>query len=93
MNTSQNGLWTMTKGEFEESVRKIEVAIIKGGGDPRKLFDRIRTDEIYADKVAEFMLNGGLKGSVTQKEISAKKNPGPPPPPPPGYQPDKIKVV
>ena len=67
MDTSQNGLWTMTKGEFEESVRKLEAAVAKRGGNPRQLFDRIRTEEVFTDRVAEFILRGGLEGSVHQK--------------------------
>lgn len=68
MGTSlTNGLWTMTKGEFEESVRRVEVAIVKRGGSPRQLFDRIRTDKSFADRVADFMLRGGLDGSVHYK--------------------------
>jgi hypothetical protein len=65
MDTSQNnGPWTMTQGEFEESVRKVELAVTKRGGNPRQLFDRIRTDASFTDRIAEFMLRGGLDGSV-----------------------------
>ena len=66
MDTSQNhGLWTMGKGEFEESVKQVEGAIAKRGGNPRQLFDRIRTDASFTDRIAEFMLrSSGLQGSV-----------------------------
>lgn len=57
----------MTKGEFEESVRKVEAAIAKCGGNPRQLFDRIRTDKSFTDRIAKFMLRGGLEGSVHHK--------------------------
>lgn len=62
MSTSpNNGLWTMTKGQFEESVRKLEAAIVKRDGNPRQFFDRIRTDECFTGRIAEFMLGDESK--------------------------------
>ena len=67
MSTSQEGLWTMSKGEFEESVRKLEVAIVKRGGNPRQLFDRFRTDGSFTDCIAESMLCGSIENSIHHK--------------------------
>jgi len=58
MDTSQRGLWTMTKGEFEQSVRNIEAAIASLGGNPCQIFGRIRTDKVFANRIADFMLHG-----------------------------------
>lgn len=67
MCASQSGLWNMGKGEFEESVRAIEVAIVRRGGDPRQIFDHFRTNGDFTDRVAEFMIRGGVEASTHQK--------------------------
>jgi len=65
MSTRQtSGLWTMTKGEFEESVSALEKAVVKQGGNPRDLFNLFRTDNEYADRIAEAMMRNGLVGSI-----------------------------
>lgn len=68
MGTSQNsGLWTMSKGKFEESVKVLEAAIAQRGGNPCQIFDRIRTDRIFTDRLAEFALRGGLEVPTYQE--------------------------
>jgi len=72
MSTSQktekvNGLWTMTKGEFEESVSALEKAVVKQGGNPRDLFDLFRTDGEYAGRIAQAMMRKGLVGSIESR--------------------------
>lgn len=62
-----DGLWKMGKGDFEESVRKLEAEIVKRGGEPIPAFDRLRTDSNYTGRVAEFMLRGGIEGSIHHK--------------------------
>lgn len=71
MNTNQSGLWTMAVGEREASLKAIEDAIAKRGGNPRQLFDRFRTDNIFTDKVAEFMLHGGIESSADLRIVRA----------------------
>lgn len=61
------GLWTMTKGEFEESVTSLERAIVKKGGAPRKLFDLLRTNSGFAERTAETMLRDGFDPSTEVK--------------------------
>jgi len=69
MSTSQktSGLWTMTKGEFEESVSALEKAVVKQGGNPRDLFDLFRTDGEYACRIAQAMMRKGLVGSIESR--------------------------
>lgn len=68
MSTRQtSGLWTMTKGEFEESVSALEKAVVKQGGNPRDLFDLFRTDNEYAGRIAEAMMRKGLVGSIESR--------------------------
>lgn len=68
MSTRQtSGLWTMTKGEFEESVSALEKAVVKQGGNPRELFDLFRTDNEYAGRIAEAMMQKGLVGSIESR--------------------------
>ena len=68
MSTRQtSGLWTMTKGEFEESVTALERAVVKQGGSPRDLFDLFRTDGEYASRIAEAMMRKGLVGSIESR--------------------------
>ena len=62
-----SGLWTMTKGEFEESVASLEKAVAKEGGNPRDLFDLFRTDNEYAGRIAEAMMRKGLVGSIESR--------------------------
>jgi len=67
MSTNQkkvDGLWTMTKGEFEESVRALERAVVVQGGNPRDLFDLFRTDGEYTGRIAQAMMRKGLVGSI-----------------------------
>ncbi|MDD5032693.1 MAG: hypothetical protein PHC85_01035 [Candidatus Pacebacteria bacterium] len=65
MSTRQtSGLWTMTKGGFEESVASLERAITKQGGNPCDLFDLFRTDNEYACRIAQAMMRKGLVGSI-----------------------------
>lgn len=71
-STSQKeGLWTMGKGQFEESVRNIERAIAEQGGEPCQFFERFLTDKNYTSRVAEFMLRGGIEASIHQKLAQA----------------------
>jgi hypothetical protein len=49
----------MTKGKFEESVRALEQAIISNGGNPRLVFDHLRSNEAFAARTARFMIRGG----------------------------------
>jgi hypothetical protein len=68
MSTRQtNGLWTMTKGEFEESVTALERAVVNQGGNPRDLFDLFRTDGEYAGRIAQAMMRKGLVGSIESR--------------------------
>ena len=68
MSTRQtNGLWTMTKGEFEESVTALERAVVSQGGNPRDLFDLFRTDGEYAGRIAQAMMRKGLVGSIESR--------------------------
>ncbi len=53
------GLWTMPKGEFEESVAALERAVVAAHGAPVLLFDRFRTDPTYAARIAHAMLSDG----------------------------------
>ena len=68
MSTRQtSGLWTMTKGEFEESVSALEKAVVKQGGNPRDLFDLFRTDGEYAGRIAQSMMRKGFVGSIESR--------------------------
>ena len=68
MSTRQtSGLWTMTKGEFEESITTLERAVVKQGGSPRDLFDLLRTDNEYAGRIAEAMMRKDLVGSIESR--------------------------
>ena len=68
MSTRQtSGLWTMTKGEFEESVSALEKAVVKQGGNPRDLFDLFRTDGEYSDRIAQAMMRKGLESSIESR--------------------------
>ena len=68
MSTRQtNGLWTMTKGEFEESVTALERAVVAQGGNPRDLFDLFRTDDEYAGRIAQSMMRKGFVGSIESR--------------------------
>lgn len=68
MSTRQtSGLWTMTKGEFEESVSALEKAVVKRGGNPRDLFDLFRTDNEYACRIAQAMVRKSFVGSIESR--------------------------
>lgn len=70
MSTRQaSGLWTMTKGEFEESVSALEKAVVKHGGNPRDLFDLFRTNGEYAGRIAQAMLRDGFDGSTEARLV------------------------
>ena len=65
MSTRQtSGLWTMTKGEFEESVSALEKAVVKQGGNPRALSVLSRPDGESACRIAQAMMCKGLVGSI-----------------------------
>ncbi|MDD5164891.1 MAG: hypothetical protein PHF10_01470 [Patescibacteria group bacterium] len=79
MNTSQKakGVWNMTKGAFEESIRMLEADIFLQGGDPCKIFDRLRTDKSFTRQIARLMINGGFEPTTSQKralEIMGDEN-------------------
>jgi hypothetical protein len=61
MGTSRkpDGLWKMSVGEREESLKKLEQEIVEKFGSPRELFDRLRLDAKFASAVAEFMVSKG----------------------------------
>lgn len=69
MGTSQKvqGLWTMTVGQREASLRALENAIAKEGGDPVALFDLFRTNPAFSTRVAQGMIRGGFEGPVSQR--------------------------
>ncbi len=72
MNTRQtkpDGLWKMTKGEFEESVTSLEREIRRLGGNPRQLFDMLRTDENFNHHIAKIMIYCGDVGFSEPTEI------------------------
>lgn len=69
MSTSPkaSGLWTMPKGEFEESVASLEREIIRQGGNPCDLFDLFRTNSHFTGNIAATMVREGLSGSTQVK--------------------------
>jgi len=71
MGTSQEGLWSMTKGEFEDSVRRFEEAIKGRGGNPRAIFDKFRTDGDFVRQLAEFACRGGVAEAVNHLVVRA----------------------
>jgi len=54
-----DGLWKMSVGEREESLKKLEQEIVEKFGSPRELFDRLRLDAKFVAAVAEFMVTKG----------------------------------
>lgn len=58
MGTSQTGLWTMTVGEREASLKALEDAIRQKGGSPRQIFDKFRTSPVFARSTAQFLIGG-----------------------------------
>lgn len=59
MGTSLNdGFWSMTVGEREASLKSFEDALRAGGGNPRAILDRFRTDSEYLASVSGFILTG-----------------------------------
>lgn len=61
------GLWTMQVGEREASLKALESAIVKEGGNPRDLFDLFRTDSEYTVRIAQAMLRKGFVGSIESR--------------------------
>lgn len=61
-NQTKSGLWTAGFGEVGATLSALE----KHGVTPDHLA-RLRGEDTYAKRVAEFMLRGGLEGSVHQK--------------------------
>ncbi len=63
MSTSQSedfeGLLHMKRGKFNESVNALERALRAIYGSPKKVFDRLRIDEKFTDRMAGFMASGG----------------------------------
>lgn len=63
MSTSQSedfeGLLQMKRGKFNESVNALERALRAIHGSPKKVFDRLRIDEKFANRMAGFMNSGG----------------------------------
>jgi hypothetical protein len=63
MSTSQSedfeGLLHMKRGKFNESVNALERALRAIYWSPKKVFDRLRADEKFANRMAGFMASGG----------------------------------
>ena len=66
-NPKTPGLWTMSVGDREASLKALEDNIRKQGGNPRDLFDLFRTDNEYASRIAEAMMRKGLVGSIESR--------------------------
>ncbi len=62
MNTTQSGLWTLTYGEVGATLKSLQ----DYGIMPEHLA-RLRGDASYAKRVAEYMLRGGIDGSIHHK--------------------------
>lgn len=59
MGTSLNdGFWSMTVGEREASLKALEDVLRAGGGNPRTILDRFRTEPEYLASVSDFMITG-----------------------------------
>jgi len=65
-NTTLNGLWNVTFGEIGATLKALQDHGVK-----REHLARLRADSDYAKRVAEFMLRGGLDGSVYQRHARA----------------------
>jgi len=61
-STNLSGLWTASYGEIGASLKALE-----DHGVTTEHLARLRAESDYAKRVAEFMLRGGLEGSVHQK--------------------------
>jgi len=61
----------MTKKEFDESVSALEKAVVKQGGNPRDLFDILRTDGEYACRIAQAMMRKGFVGDINLQQARA----------------------
>lgn len=61
-NTTKNGLWTASYGEIGATLK-----VLQDNGVTVEHLARLRGEPDYAKRVAEFMLRGGLEGSVHQK--------------------------
>jgi len=72
MSTSQKvpGLWTMGKGDFEESIVQLEREIMAQGGSPVPLFDLFRTDKEYGRRIAQAMMRKGLLVGSTDLRLA-----------------------
>ena len=51
--TNEKGLWSMTVGQREASLKALERAIFEAGGNPKKLFDLFRTNSAFTQSVAQ----------------------------------------
>lgn len=61
-DTNLKGLWTMTFGEIGASLK-----VLQDHGITPEHWARLRAEPSYAKRVAEFMLRGGIEGSIHQK--------------------------
>jgi hypothetical protein len=61
-STNLGGLWTASYGEIGATLKALE-----DHGITTEHLARLRAESDYAKRVAEFMLRGGLEGSVHQK--------------------------
>ncbi len=62
MSTTQSGLWTLTYGEVGATLKSLQ-----DNGITQEHLARLRGDATYAKRVAEFMLRGGIDGSIHHK--------------------------
>ncbi len=60
--TQQSGLWTLSYGEIGATLKSFQ----DNGVAPEHLA-RLRSDTAYAKRVSEFMLRGGIDGSIHHK--------------------------
>ncbi|HBV32905.1 TPA: hypothetical protein DEB72_00005, partial [Patescibacteria group bacterium] len=61
-STNPSGLWTAGYGEVGATLKSLE-----DNGVTIEHLARLRSDETYAKRVAEFMLRGGIEGSIHHK--------------------------
>ncbi|MBI4128272.1 MAG: hypothetical protein HY459_04365, partial [Parcubacteria group bacterium] len=66
-NPRVEGLWTMRVGEREASLKALEEAIVKHGGEPVLIFDRLRSDAAFTQRVAKLLLRDGIESSIHHK--------------------------
>ncbi len=74
MSTSRDssGLWNMSVGEREASLRALEVAIKKHGGNPRAIFDRFRLYPSAAERAAVELIDSYNSAKVVKPKTSSK---------------------